>query len=166
MRCFWDNNGKCKHPMMGGVDATEERCRQCSFFSRASREANVDPADYEEMVRKRALWEQDERHRQEEERQKSLLEKAASWAKAEISQVVKGPVDDETYRMRLETCNACFRLERKADAPFGFCKACGCGQNARAELTIKARMPEAKCPIQAWGDPAAPRAPLPDTLSG
>jgi hypothetical protein len=164
MKCFWDNNGTCKHPLMGGVDATEERCRQCSFFSRASKEANQDPATHEEMLKKRALWEQDQRHQLEEERKQSLLDKAASWVKAEVSQVMRGPVDDETYRMRLETCNACFRLERAPDAALGFCKACGCGNNARAELTVKARMPEAKCPIGAWGEPAAPRAPLPDTF--
>jgi hypothetical protein len=166
MKCFWNTDGICKHPMMGGVDATEERCRQCSFFSRASREANQDPETHEEMLKKRALWEQDQRHREEESRQKSVFEQAASWAKAEISQVLRGPVDDETYRMRLETCNACFRLDRKPDTGLGFCKACGCGNNARAELTVKAKMPEAKCPIQAWGDPAAPRAPLPDTFGG
>jgi|SanBayMetagenome_1026888.scaffolds.fasta_scaffold03967_3 hypothetical protein len=166
MKCFWNKDGVCKHPKISGTPATEETCRQCAYFSRASQQSTQDPETYEAMLRKRAEWEADGRHKAEEERQKamSLLNKAASWAKAEVSQVVHGPVDDETYRMRLETCNACFRLERAAGAELGFCKACGCGQSARAELTVKGRMPEAKCPIQAWGDPAAPRAPLPDTL--
>jgi hypothetical protein len=165
MKCFWDRDGVCKHPKLNGVETTEERCRQCSYFSRASQVPNHQGRSLEEDMARLKNWEEDQKKikKEEYEASQSFLGKAASWAKAEISQVLKGPVDDETYRMRLETCNACFRIERTPDAPLGFCTACGCGRNARAELTIKGRMPEAKCPIGAWGNPAAPRTPLPDT---
>ena len=166
MKCFWDIDGTCDHPRIKGVQATEERCRKCPYFSRASRTVDTDEKTAEDMKRDREAWEARRKDIREQEKQEalSLVEKAKSWVKAEVSQVLKGPVDDETYRQRLEACNACFRIERVEGAKLGFCTACGCGQNPRAELTVKAKMPESKCPIQAWGDPRAPRAPLPDTF--
>lgn len=80
----------------------------------------------------------------------STLQKAASWAKAEMSQVINGPLPDEQYEARIATCRACDQLDA-ADAPLvGHCKSCGCGKAARAELTIKARMPAATCPKGKW----------------
>lgn len=167
MKCFWDRDGLCRHPKLVGVEATEERCRQCSHFSRAAQVPNHDGRNFEDDKAKVDAWNsrKESFDKQDYQASQSFLQKAASWAKAEISQVVRGPVDEETYRMRLETCNACFKLNRAPDAALGFCTACGCGQNARAELTVKGKMPEAKCPIGAWGNPAAPRTPLSDTPS-
>jgi hypothetical protein len=92
----------------------------------------------------------------------SLVSKALSWAKAEISRAIQGPVPDAEYQDRLEICNGCPKLQRSTEeGKLGWCGACGCGQRARAELTVKATMPEAKCPIQAWGSLSAKRVPLP-----
>ena len=82
---------------------------------------------------------------------KNLVQKAASWIKAEASQIVEGPLDDERYQKRIDTCLACPRLQRSEEpGKVGWCKSCGCGQNVRAELTVKARMPKATCPVNAW----------------
>lgn len=84
----------------------------------------------------------------------SVLRKAASWAAAEASLLTQGPLTDEQYEARIAACKACEHLEA-SDAPqVGFCKACGCGRNARAELTVKGRMPAATCPKLRW--PAQP----------
>jgi hypothetical protein len=166
MKCFWDIDSVCKHPKVGGVEATDDRCRQCSYFSRASREVTGNAVNLDELLKQRKEHEARKAEAKAAVRlaHSNLLEKAGSWLKAEVSQIVQGPVDDETYRLRLEVCNACPRIERPEGASLGFCGACGCGQNPRAELTVKARMPAAKCPLNAWDNPDAPRAPLPDTF--
>jgi hypothetical protein len=80
----------------------------------------------------------------------STLQKAASWAKAEMSQVISGPLSDEQYEARVAVCRSCDQLD-PADAPqIGYCKACGCGKRPRAEITVKGRMPAATCPKKKW----------------
>jgi hypothetical protein len=83
------------------------------------------------------------------------LTNMASWAKAEASLLTEGPVSPEILASRLEACRGCERLDTEAvsEGQVGWCRACGCGRNARAELTIKATMPKAKCPENKW--PAA-----------
>jgi hypothetical protein len=80
----------------------------------------------------------------------SLWAKAKSWLKAETSLVVDGALTQQAYEARIAACKACEHLDPR-DAPrVGFCKACGCGRNARAELTVKGRMPAATCPKGKW----------------
>lgn len=82
---------------------------------------------------------------------KGLLEKAASWAKAEVSLVWNGPLSDEQLEARLSLCRRCPKLDPGKEAgQVGWCKACGCGRNPRAELTVKGRMPKATCPLDLW----------------
>ena len=82
---------------------------------------------------------------------RNLVQKAASWAKAEASLVTEGPLDDERYQKRIDTCMGCPRLEKATEPDkVGWCKSCGCGRSVRAELTVKARMPKATCPVNAW----------------
>jgi len=76
------------------------------------------------------------------------LAKAVSWIKAEASRVLEGDVPEDQYQARLEACRACPKL--KPSSPLGHCGACGCGTRRRAELTIKARMPRATCPLGNW----------------
>jgi len=84
----------------------------------------------------------------------SLWAKAKSWLKAETSLIVDGALTQQPYEARIAACKACEHLDPR-DAPrVGFCKACGCGRNARAELTVKGRMPAATCPKGKW--PALP----------
>ena len=74
--------------------------------------------------------------------------KAVSWIRAEASRVLEGDVPETQYQARLEACRACPKL--KPSSPLGHCGACGCGTRRRAELTIKARMPRATCPLGNW----------------
>lgn len=84
------------------------------------------------------------------EHSRSLMERAAAWAKAEASQVLSGPLSDEQYEARIAVCRSCDQLDA-ADAPqIGHCKACGCGKRPRAEITVKGRMPAATCPKNLW----------------
>ena len=84
----------------------------------------------------------------------SVMRKAASWAAAEASLLTQGPLTDEQYEARIAMCRACEHLDAREAPQIGFCKACGCGTNARAELTVKGRMPAATCPKLRW--PAQP----------
>jgi len=76
------------------------------------------------------------------------LAKAVSWIRAEASRVLEGDVPEDQYQARLEACRACPKL--KPSSPLGYCTACGCGTRRRAELTIKAKMPRATCPLGNW----------------
>jgi len=89
-----------------------------------------------------------------EEKRPGLLARATSWLKAEASVVTQGALDDEAYKARIAACLGCEHLDRRDDPRVGFCKACGCGKNPRAELTVKGRMPAATCPKGKW--PALP----------
>lgn len=84
----------------------------------------------------------------------SLWDKAKSWIKAEASVVTQGKLPDEQYEARIAACRACEHLDVRTEPQVGFCKACGCGTGSRAELTVKGRMPAAKCPKGKW--PALP----------
>ena len=144
--CFWNLEGTCRHPRIGNKEAVPERCAPCGHH-RPKRLVQVGlPA---------------------EPRPRGLLAKAASWAKAEASLKLKGPVPNEEFVRRLETCNACPNLERSGNpTQLGWCSKCGCGERARAELTIKGRMPAATCPYHLWIKDDAPRVALTDTLRG
>lgn len=81
---------------------------------------------------------------------KSFLQKAVSYARAEVSLLTQF-ISEEDVRKRLDACRSCPSLEpSKEPDQVGWCKACGCGKKARAELTIKTRMPAATCPKGKW----------------
>lgn len=77
------------------------------------------------------------------------FKKAASWVKAEISNLTQEMAEGQ-YEARLATCRSCEFLNPREAPQVGFCKACGCGESARAELTIKGNMPAATCPKGKW----------------
>lgn len=79
-----------------------------------------------------------------------FLARAASYIKAEASMAIAGPLNDAAYNQRIDTCNACTSLQREPAPLVGWCSSCGCGTGARAELTIKGRMPAATCPLGKW----------------
>ena len=79
-----------------------------------------------------------------------IVSKAASWLKAEASAIFAKLPDDQ-YEARIAACRQCPQLDPLPDPQVGFCKACGCGKRARAELTVKGRMPAATCPLKKWG---------------
>lgn len=78
-----------------------------------------------------------------------VLSQAVSWLKAEASALV-AKVPEEQYEARIAACRSCPELEPLPAPQVGHCKACGCGRRARAELTVKGRMPGAKCPKKLW----------------
>lgn len=83
-----------------------------------------------------------------EPEQPGRLAKVLRWLKAEASTVLEGELPEDKYQARLEACRSCDRL--KPGQPLGWCGACGCGTRRRAELTIKAKMPAATCPLGLW----------------
>ncbi len=72
----------------------------------------------------------------------------ASYLRAEASLALSGPLDVSVVANRLSACSACVHMTRSGDLMF--CSVCGCGTNARAELSIKATMPLARCPKGKW----------------
>jgi hypothetical protein len=83
-------------------------------------------------------------------RARSLPAQVSAWARAEASMMLHGPLADEPYEARIAVCRTCDQLDPRDAPQVGFCKACGCGVNARAELTVKGRMPAATCPRGKW----------------
>lgn len=80
-----------------------------------------------------------------------LLAQAASWLRAEASLALEGPLAAEAVEARLAQCRSCPDREPLPAPQVGWCKACGCPQSGRAELTVKATMPAAACPRGRWG---------------
>ena len=79
-----------------------------------------------------------------------VIDKAVSWLTAEASMLMSGPISDEQFNLRIAECKACDRLQTDDKAQVGFCSSCGCGKNVRSELSVKARMPSATCPLNKW----------------
>lgn len=86
---------------------------------------------------------------EEPKKQPGLIAKAVSWVRAEASALLK-PLSEEQYQRRVDVCRSCPELDPLPDPKVGYCKACGCGKRARAELTVKGRMPAATCPRKKW----------------
>jgi len=80
-----------------------------------------------------------------------LIERAASWLRAEASLALEGPLAAEAVDARLSQCRSCPHLEPLPAPQVGWCQACGCPRSGRAELTVKATMPAASCPRGRWG---------------
>ncbi len=79
-----------------------------------------------------------------------FADKISGYIKAEASQVLHGPLDDQKYQARIAHCLSCTALDKK-DAPLvGHCTECACGKSRRAEMTVKARMPYSTCPRKLW----------------
>lgn len=81
-------------------------------------------------------------------------DKIESYIKAEASLAIHGPLDEEKYQSRLATCRSCNALEVAVEPKVGHCKECGCGKNPRSEISVKARMPLARCPRNLWTPPS------------
>ena len=85
-----------------------------------------------------------------EPKPKSLISKAISYLKAEASAIISSIRDDEKAA-RLSACKNCDRLKPSpVEGQIGWCGACGCGMGKRGELTTKAAMPAASCPLGKW----------------
>lgn len=74
------------------------------------------------------------------------VKQAASYVMAEISP----RLTDKKVESRLRACASCDKM--KVVGGKRYCDMCGCGHRARAELTTKARMSGAECPLGKWKD--------------
>ena len=73
---------------------------------------------------------------------------AVSYVRAEASLLVSGPLDPHAVALRLAQCMDC--SARVPSAQVGFCSACRCPHWRRSELSVKATMPAATCPLDRW----------------
>lgn len=80
----------------------------------------------------------------------SFVSRAIAYAKAEASLLISGPVSDDEFAARVSACAGCSELNPLPAPQVGWCKACGCGDRSRAELSVKATMPAATCPRGKW----------------
>lgn len=75
---------------------------------------------------------------------------AVSFVRAVTSLVTQKRLSEAKYQARLVSCIGCEKLIRNPSAVLGHCGGCGCKRTSYAELTIKANMPGAKCPLGKW----------------
>ena len=73
---------------------------------------------------------------------------AVSYVRAEASLLVSGPLDPAAVSLRLAQCLDC--TARVPSEQVGFCSACACPHWRRSELSVKATMPAATCPLDRW----------------
>jgi len=88
--------------------------------------------------------------------EKSFVEKAKSYVRAEASQAFSGKVTDEVYEKRKEICMRCeYRVNniKHLTDDIGWCKGgCGCAVgNPRSALSQKLYMPSLLCPKGKFG---------------
>lgn len=85
----------------------------------------------------------------------SLVKQATKYVKAEINQMVNGETENTVAASRLAECMKCPHRQvtyKNVTDPngIGFCDACGCGSNARAQLGVKVTISGATCPLNKW----------------
>ena len=82
--------------------------------------------------------------------EKSKLEMAKEYARAELTHATQGPASEADAAARLAICMECEHraTDYKGQTdPVGWCQRCGCGSNPRAVLTIKVTLAGASCPL-------------------
>lgn len=82
--------------------------------------------------------------------EKSKLEMAKDYARAELTHATQGPASEADAAARLAICMACEHraTDYKGQTdPVGWCQRCGCGANPRAVLTVKVTLAGASCPL-------------------
>ena len=82
--------------------------------------------------------------------EKSKLEMAKDYARAELTHATQGPASEADAAARLALCMECEHraTDYKGQTdPVGWCQRCGCGSNPRAVLTIKVTLAGASCPL-------------------
>jgi len=86
--------------------------------------------------------------------EKSKLEMAKDYARAELTHATQGPASEADAAARLAICMACEHratdYKGQTDT-VGWCTRCGCGANARAVLTVKVTLAGVECPLAKWG---------------
>ena len=88
--------------------------------------------------------------------EKSKLEMAKEYARAEITHATQGPASEADAAARLAICMECEHRavtykEQTDENGVGWCTKCGCGNNPRAMLTVKVTLAGVECPLAKWG---------------
>lgn len=143
MTCNHYQNNRCTHTDANqayGETPSPGVCQVCTWYEGPERPPLVQVSAPVSVPKPPAM-----------KRKPRILEKVSSYLKAEASMLVSGPVGVDEYEARISACMECKHLKPLVeDGKIGWCGACGCGTSKRAELTTKARMPRAKCPVGAW----------------
>jgi len=106
--------------------------------------AQQQPTDAQSIARRLGA----EAFRKSKQPWRDALRKAWQFLRAVGSWLFGPRLSRRKYELRIAECLQC--PERRPSNPVGYCNACGCGQHALAELSVKARMPAAKCPKNRW----------------
>jgi len=112
------------------------------------------PPTLEEL--KQILIQRKLKAKQESIQEKSQVELAAQYARAEITHATQGPASEADAAARLAICMACEHRavtykEQTDENGVGWCTKCGCGNNPRALLTVKVTLAGVECPLGKWG---------------
>jgi len=112
------------------------------------------PPTLEEL--KQILIQRKLKAKQESIQEKSQVELAAQYARAEITHATQGPASEADAATRLAICMACehraVTYKEQTDAGgVGWCTKCGCGNNPRAMLTVKVTLAGVEFPLGKWG---------------
>lgn len=92
----------------------------------------------------------------EKSRIKSLpIKQIVKYIGAEMNQIINGETEKSVAEKRLAECMKCPHRQvtyKNVTDPngIGFCDACGCGSNARAQLGVKVTISGATCPLNKW----------------
>lgn len=87
----------------------------------------------------------------------SLLTKAKEYLGVEYVNATRGGVTVANEMARTEICAPCphraieYKGKKSTDG-FGWCAKCSCGNNDRALLKSKVKMPASSCPLGLWGE--------------
>ena len=122
-----------------------------------------------ESYNTKVILESKEINLSDKEEEKSFIEKAKNYTKAETSQMFQGKVSQEIFEKRKEICMSCeFRVQEAKGAKdeIGWCKGgCGCiVGNPRAALSQKLYMPTLSCPKKKFGAEKGSGFNIPDSL--
>jgi len=112
------------------------------------------PPTLEEL--KQILIQRKLKAKQESIQEKSQVELAAQYARAEITHATQGPASEADAAARLAICmasehRAVTYKEQTDENGVGWCTKCGCGNNPRALLTVKVTLAGVECPLGKWG---------------
>lgn len=87
---------------------------------------------------------------------KPIYSTGLEYAKVEMGNALQGAASESDQKLRKAICGKCehrqVTYKGKTDpAGFGWCGKCGCGNNPRALLEEKVKMPKTECPLKLWG---------------
>lgn len=112
------------------------------------------PPTLEEL--KQILIQRKLKAKQESIPEKSQVELAKQYARAELTHATQGPASEADAAARLAICMACEHRavtykEQTDENGVGWCTKCGCNASPRARLTVKVTLAGVECPLAKWG---------------